>query len=306
MFYRFGEQLEELEDVSRKREGEALLAVFNKEEWVSAMDRIGFEYDWDICYSPVSCTKLECQPSYLLGTFCIPKILDHSERKRELLFFINQEYVVIVDQEGFAAQMIKNLQQEQKEGKYKTETAEKFLYYFLLQLLNDGNHVLEEYEQQIIAMEEKIMLNPVENFHGKLMPVRRNLLEMECYYDQMADVLKELRENENGYFAKEKLHYFRTLTERAERMERKAAKLLEQSKHIRDVYQAQMESRQNDNMQFLTIVSTVFAPLTLLTGWYGMNFKNMPELEKGYPWVFVGVTVIIVICILVFKKKKMF
>ena len=59
-------------------------------------------------------------------------------------------------------------------------------------------------------------------------------------------------------------------------------------------------------MQFLTVISTIFFPLTLITGWYGMNFKDMPELENGYPWVVFLSVAVIVICILIFKKKNIF
>ena len=57
-------------------------------------------------------------------------------------------------------------------------------------------------------------------------------------------------------------------------------------------------------MQFLTVISTIFFPLTLITGWFGMNFKDMPGLENGYPAVMALSIVIIVICILIFNKKK--
>ena len=63
---------------------------------------------------------------------------------------------------------------------------------------------------------------------------------------------------------------------------------------------------QNKNMQFLTVISTLFFPLTLITGWYGMNFNNMPELEHGYPGIIVLSILIVIICIIIFKKKKMF
>ena len=59
-------------------------------------------------------------------------------------------------------------------------------------------------------------------------------------------------------------------------------------------------------MTLLTVVTTVFAPLTLLTGWYGMNFKHMPELE--YKWSYPAVLLVSIIigvgCIAYFKKKK--
>lgn len=59
-------------------------------------------------------------------------------------------------------------------------------------------------------------------------------------------------------------------------------------------------------MQILTIVTTIFLPLTLLTGWYGMNFANMPELSWKYGYLMVGVISVAVVAIglWVCKKKK--
>ena len=59
-------------------------------------------------------------------------------------------------------------------------------------------------------------------------------------------------------------------------------------------------------MQFLTIVTTVFMPLTLITGWYGMNFSKMPELdwEYGYGVVIILAVVLVIAEILIFRKKK--
>lgn len=85
----------------------------------------------------------------------------------------------------------------------------------------------------------------------------------------------------------------------------KTAHLLEYAQQVRDAYQAQVDARQNQNMEFLTVISTIFFPLTLITGWYGMNFENMPELENGYPGVILLSIIVIIVCILFFKKKKM-
>lgn len=53
----------------------------------------------------------------------------------------------------------------------------------------------------------------------------------------------------------------------------------------------------------LSVLSTIFFPLTLITGWFGMNFRDMPGLDNGYPAVMVLSVVVIVICIIIFKKK---
>ena len=56
----------------------------------------------------------------------------------------------------------------------------------------------------------------------------------------------------------------------------------------------------------LTVITSIFMPLTLIAGWYGMNFKYMPELEHeaAYPIVIAVSIVIVIVCLIFFKKKK--
>jgi magnesium transporter len=73
-----------------------------------------------------------------------------------------------------------------------------------------------------------------------------------------------------------------------------------------DLYQSQIDLKQNRIMTVLTVVTAIFMPLTLIVGWYGMNFVYMPELRSpyGYPAVIVGSVLIVVVCLLFFKRKK--
>ena len=116
--------------------------------------------------------------------------------------------------------------------------------------------------------------------------------------------LKELEENENGFFLKKHLKYFGTLSDRADRLMSRTVHLLEYAQQVKEAYQAQIDARQNSNMQFLTVLSTIFFPLTLITGWFGMNFRDMPGLDNGYPAVMALSVIVILICIYIFKKKK--
>ena len=75
---------------------------------------------------------------------------------------------------------------------------------------------------------------------------------------------------------------------------------------VQDVYQSEIEIRQNDVMKVLTIVTTIFLPLTLIAGWYGMNFKYMPEIEYqyAYPVVIAASILIVAASLFYFRKKK--
>ena len=156
-----------------------------------------------------------------------------------------------------------------------------------------------------VNMEENVADGKTEGFQNEIGPIRRELLTLRGYYDELMDMGKDLEENENGFFARKQLKYFGTIADRADRLMGRTAYLLEYAQQVRDAYQTQADAVQNKNMQFLTVVSTIFFPLTLITGWYGMNFQNMPELRQGYPGVILLSLVVVAGCILFFKKKHM-
>ena len=87
-----------------------------------------------------------------------------------------------------------------------------------------------------------------------------------------------------------------------------AIMLREYSTQVREVYQAQIEIRQNKIMKTLTIVTTICLPLTLIAGWYGMNFRRMPELswKYGYPAVILLSLCIVALSLYLCRKKKLF
>ena len=71
------------------------------------------------------------------------------------------------------------------------------------------------------------------------------------------------------------------------------------------MYQSQVDIKQNETMKILTVVTTIFFPLSLITGWYGMNFRNMPELHYPYSYfILIGICVLIFTAELWFFKKK--
>ena len=95
---------------------------------------------------------------------------------------------------------------------------------------------------------------------------------------------------------------------RVERLQNHVHLLRENVLQIRELYQSMQDARQNKIMAVITIVTTIFLPLTLITGWYGMNFVYMPELQwrYGYFAVIMISLVIVIAEIIYFKKKKFF
>lgn len=298
-----GAILEEIEPETLKLEDKSAVFLVNSAQAAEAMKCAEMNFDGEISLRNIEFCKIEAQQECLAGTLRIPRLSDVRNSFFRIQFFINQKHIVIVDDDNFSRQLIIRIRQNRtKQG----QTRERFLYNFITQFMSRDLDFLGHYEREIMRMEEDVMEGKLDGFLSRITPIRKELLILREYYDELRDMGKELEENENHFFAKKNLKYFGTIADRADRLMGRTMHLLDYVEQIRDAYHEQVAEQQNKNMQFLTVVSTIFFPLTLITGWYGMNFENMPELKSGYPGVIILSLVVIAVIILIFKKKKIF
>lgn len=146
------------------------------------------------------------------------------------------------------------------------------------------------------------------DFDSFVSGTRSSLRTLEAYYRQLSDLASSVAESMSGTLADRDRELFAALAGQAGRLATEAQGLCDQALQIREIYQNKIDVRQNKVMSLLTIVTTVFMPLSLITGWYGMNFDNMPELHLRYGYLGVVVLVVVIVTVefLVFKRKKWF
>ena len=187
------------------------------------------------------------------------------------------------------------------------------MYDFLISLIDDDLLYLSALEKKIAGMEERILEREDKEFNHEMLRMKKEISRMHRYYSQMADMGEMLHENEMDFFGEKEATCFGVFTDRAGRLREETQVLREYAMQVQDVYQSEIGIRQNDVMKVLTIVTTVFLPLTLIAGWYGMNFVNMPELSWKYGYLMVGVisavvifvsVLIVAVSLYIFKKKK--
>ena len=113
--------------------------------------------------------------------------------------------------------------------------------------------------------------------------------------------------NENIIFNEDNLFYFRNFIRKSERLCSDVNILRENVVQLREIHQTSLDMKLNLTMKLFTVITAVFSPLTLIAGWYGMNFRYMPELNwrYGYPFVISMSAVTVIVCIYIFKKKKL-
>ena len=280
-----------------------LRAVFvsTSDTALQAMEIAGISYEGEINLEDIEFCKVESQQKCICGNLHIPKLNEVLGEKIRMYFFANRKNIVIIDDEGFAEKVIKRIiSSRTKPG----QSRERFLYNFCIKFMDEDLDNLGRYEKKIMNIEEQITDDDLDEVTTEIALLRKELLILREYYDEMQDFGKQLEENENNFFSGKNLAYFGTISDRADRLMGRTMYLLDYIGQVRDTYQGKVAEHQNDNMEFLTIISTIFFPLTLITGWYGMNFDNMPELTHGYPFVIGLSLVVVVMIIIIFKKRK--
>lgn len=265
-------------------------------------------------------TLEECmyrQARYRLGLkyydtfgFAMLKILQLRNPEMEsgyLAFFMRENLFVFVEikdpQNMFRKQFLEVME---KEG--ANTTLEKIVFEFLESFLQEGYGVLEETEQAVIAMERDLVEGHMDkHLNKRIFQLKRMLTLQKNYYQQLANVGAALMENENKIFWKEDMNYFRLFTDQAGELKNNTQLLCGDLIHVREALDAALNYDLNSIMKVFTVVTTVFLPLSLITGWYGMNFTHMPELSWawGYPMAVFLSLLVVAGCLVFFKWKKL-
>ncbi|MDD3221840.1 MAG: cobalt transporter [Clostridia bacterium] len=303
MVYLLGDQMVEASEEDVLRNKQPAVFVVSEAECPELLKKMGIHFSGTLNLNSIYYNKLETHRDYLFATLHIPEREDILGKKHRMYVFINKDFLVLVGNSKYTEEIVPGLLADDL---VQGENKVRFLYNFGIEVMRGDAIHLEEYEKKIMKLEDTVGDMTLQELHSKLHPMRRELQTLRSYYEQMSDVCDELEEDKNSFFDADYTKYFRVLSGRFERLRGRCSDLLEYAKEVKDAYQAECDGRQNNNMAFLTVVSTIFLPLTLITGWYGMNFQNMPELQSGYPVVIILSLVVIMICIYIFKKKKMF
>ena len=304
MYYKIGERIEEFEPESFENLPFQYVAVVGSDEWASSNRKYNMGIEWDLNVDEITDTLAEVNIDSLTGTFSIPDRRNITGQYHNFAFALDEKGVVFIDNEGFAAGLIEKLA---KTKKYINPCLEKFLYDFLETIIHRDNQLLEQYEKKLEALEDKVLEGEAEaeDYMKELSGIRSDIRDLRIHYAQLLDLSQELEENENEFFKEDNERYFHLVCQRVQTLYDMTSSLSDYTAQIRDLSQAQIDLKQNKIMTVLTVITTIFMPLTLIAGWYGMNFVYMPEFQSpiAYPIV-IAVCILIIVGSLVFFKRK--
>ena len=184
-----------------------------------------------------------------------------------------------------------------------------YLAYSLLDAAVDHYFViLEKVGGRIEELEEVLISNPKPETMQEIHRLKREMLFLRKSVWPLRELISGLEKSESPLVKKSTMKYLRDVYDHTIQIIDTVEAFRDMLSGLHDTYLTVISNRMNEIMKVLTIIATIFIPLTFIAGIYGMNFEFMPELKwrLGYPFVWGIILFIVALMVVFFKRKKWF
>lgn len=191
-------------------------------------------------------------------------------------------------------------------GRARRVEADYLAYMLLDTVVDDYFITLERFDDQLEALEQQVLAAPQRATLARLHSLRRTLVLVMRAVWPLREVIGTLERGESACIHASTRIYLRDVYDHTLYAIDAVETLRELLTGMFEIYLSNINHRANEVIKMLTIIATVFLPLTFVTGWYGMNFRHMPELE--WPWAYPAVLMLMfgaaVGMLFYFRRKK--
>ncbi|HVN23814.1 MAG TPA: magnesium/cobalt transporter CorA [Syntrophorhabdales bacterium] len=184
-----------------------------------------------------------------------------------------------------------------------------YLVYGLLDIVVDNYFsVLEKLGENIEVLADRVLDKPEPSTLREIQTSKREMLFVHRWIWPLRETVSMLGKRDSALVKESTIVYLRDVYDHTLQIMDTVDLYREMLSETLDLYMSTVSNKLNQVMTVLTIIATIFIPLTFLAGVYGMNFKNMPELEWrwGYPLFWLVMVVVTLIMLGAFKRKKWF
>ncbi len=251
-------------------------------------------------------SKFEDYDTYVVSI--MKMIYYDTEIRSEQLSVILLEGMVISFQEihgGDAFDMIRNRIRQGK-GRVRKMGADYLAYALLDAVVDCYFSILEKFGDRIELLEEELMEEPSKQTLNQLHHMKREMIFLRKAVWPMRELINNIERSETNLIKPSTDIYLRDLHDHAVRVIDTVETFRDLLSGMMDIYLSSVSNRMNEIMKVLTIITTLFVPVTFIVGLYGMNFEFMPELHSkwGYPITLFVIFMTILSLLYYFRIKK--
>jgi len=211
-------------------------------------------------------------------------------------------------QEGKVGDVFDGIRERIRTGKGRIrKMGPDYLAYSLIDSVVDNYFtVLESIGEKIGFIEDRLVADPAAETLRSIHKLKRDMIFLRKSVWPLREVIGALERGESPLVKDSTSIYLRDVYDHTIQVIDSIETFRDMLSGMLDIYLSSVSNRLNSVMKVLTVISTIFLPLSFIVGWYGMNFKYMPELEWrwGYPAVLVLMAMIAAWMLILFKRKK--
>ena len=252
--------------------------------------------------------KMEDYGDYI---YIVLKMLDQSNKSNEVVteqisLILGPNFVFsFQEREGDVFDPIRERIRNGK-GRIRKMGVDYLAYALLDSIVDNYFIILEKLSEKIEYLEDKLVTRPTPEALQTIHHLRREMIFLRKAVWPLREVISGLERNESLLIKESTKIYLRDIYDHTIQAIDTIETFRDMVSGMLDIYLSSVSNRLNSVMKVLTIIATIFMPLTFLAGIYGMNFKYMPELEWrwGYPAIWLIMTGIGVLMLVYFKKKN--
>ena len=252
--------------------------------------------------------KFEEFENYLLIVFKMLFIKNDDELHYEHISLVIGDDYVITFQEA-DGDVFDDLRERLKlaKGRIRAQGSDYLMYALLDAVVDNYFTVIEVFGDRIEDLETSLFQDRTANKEtpGTIQTLKREILKIRRSIYPLREVINRMEKTECPLIETKTHSYLRDLYDHIIQVNESVDLYREMIWSLMDMYMTIISNRMNEIMKVLTIIATIFIPLTFIAGIYGMNFKNMPELntENGY-FILIGVMFILFIFMLIYFRRK--
>jgi magnesium transporter len=243
--------------------------------------------------------------------FIITKMLSYDEEQHQLIaeqfsLILGPNYVITFQER--VGDVFEPVRDRLRKGKGRIrKRPPDYLAYALIDAIVDNYFVvLEKMGEQVESLEEELVTNPTPETLQTIHHLKRELIFLRKSVWPLRELIGGLERGESSIIDEKTTVYLRDVYDHTIQVIDTVETLRDMVSGMLDIYLSSLSNRMNEVMKVLTIIATLFIPMTFIAGIYGMNFELMPELKWrwGYPLVWVVIVAIAVVMLFYFRRKK--
>ncbi|WP_025682353.1 magnesium/cobalt transporter CorA [Paenibacillus maysiensis] len=220
---------------------------------------------------------------------------------RALNIFLGRHFIITVTKQKInELRTLKPMLWEQE-----VSQPDRFMY-LLVDLIVDNYFLVgDRIEVRIEKLEEDILMHTKKSHLNEIIGLRSEILWLKKVLGPQKEVINTLNKRDLRLIDDQLQKYFSDIYENAVKISETFETYRDLMGNLREAYQSSIANRANEIMRVFTAITTVFMPLTVITGIYGMNFDNMPELHTRYGYfVVIGIMVALGVSMFCIFRKK--